>query len=147
MGEKMFKKIILFLLFAMMIVGAASAANQTSFKTPANFEDLGDGVYVLYDSFKNADEILSVVKYNAHDWKDYITNDTSNKYVVHKDKNNTYNYTDGSVNEIGSFELVEVEGNKFIIDFAKSGTENDLSNTYSNMLEFNKLNNITPIKK
>ena len=143
----MFKKIILFLLFAMMIVGVASAANQTSFKTPTNFEDIGDGVYVLYDSFKNADEILSVVKYNAHDWKDYITNDTSNKYVVHKDKNNTYNYTDGSVNEIGSFELVEVEGNKFIIDFAKTGTENDLSNTYSNMLEFNKLNNITPIKK
>ena len=102
---------------------------------------------VLYDSFKNADEILSVVKYNAHDWKDYITNDTSNKYVVHKDKNNTYNYTDGSVNEIGSFELIEVEGNKFIIDFAKTGTENDLSNTYSNMLEFNKLNNLTPIKK
>ena len=147
MGEKMFKKIILFLLFAMMIVGAVSAADQTSFKTPTNFEDIGDGVYVLYDSFKNADEILSVVKYNAHDWKDYITNDTSNKYVVHKDKNNTYNYTDGSVNEIGSFELVEVEGNKFIIDFAKTGTENDLSNTYSNMLEFNKLNNLTPIKK
>lgn len=138
---------MLFLLFSMMIVGAASAANQTSFKAPTNFEDIGDGVYVLYDSFKNADEILSVVKYNAHDWKDYITNDTSNKYVVHKDKNNTYNYTDGSVNEIGSFELVEVEGNKFIIDFAKSGTENDLSNTYSNLIEFNKLNNITPIKK
>ena len=73
----MFKKIILFLLFAMMIVGAVSAADQTSFKTPTNFEDIGDGVYVLYDSFKNADEILSVVKYNAHDWKDYITNDTS----------------------------------------------------------------------
>lgn len=143
----MFKKIMLFLLFAMMIVGVASAANQTSFKTPTDFEDLGDGVYVLYDSFKNADEILSVVKYNGHDWKDYITNDTGNKYVVYKDKNNTYNYTDGSVNEVGSFELVEVEGNKFIVDFAKTGAESDLSNTYSNLLEFNKINNITPIKK
>ena len=29
----MFKKIMLFLLFAIMIIGAASAANQTSFKT------------------------------------------------------------------------------------------------------------------
>lgn len=138
---------MLFLLFAMMIVGAVSAANQTGLKAPNDFEDIGDGVFVLYDSFKNADEILSIVKYNEHDWKDYTTNDTANKYEVHKDKNNTYNYTDGSVNEIGSFELVEFEGDKFIIDFAKSGAENDLSNTYSNLLEFNKLNNITPTEK
>lgn len=143
----MFRKIILLLLFAMMIIGVAGAANQTSFKAPTNFEDIGDGVYVLYDSLKNADEILSVVKYNEHDWADYISNDTGNKYTVYKDKNNTYNYTDGSVEEVGSFELVEVDGSKFIIDFAKSGKESDLSNTYANLVEFNKLNNLKPIEK
>jgi hypothetical protein len=130
-----------------MIIGVAGAANQTSFKAPTNFEDIGDGVYVLYDSLKNADEILSVVKYNEHDWADYISNDTGNKYTVYKDKNNTYNYTDGSVEEVGSFELVEVDGSKFIIDFAKSGKESDLSNTYANLVEFNKLNNLKPIEK
>lgn len=130
-----------------MVIGAASAANQTSFKVPTDFEDIGDGVYVLYDSFKNADEILSVVKYSEHDWADYTSNDTGNNYTVHKDKNNTYNFTDGSVNEIGSFELVEVKGDKFIIDFAKTGADSDLSQTYSNLLEFNKLNNITPVEK
>lgn len=143
----MFKKMILFLLFAMMIIGAASAADQTSFKVPAEFEDIGDGVYVMYDSLKNPEEVLSVVKYNEHDWADYITNDTGNKYAVYKDGNNTYNFTDGSVNEVGSFEIVEVDGDKFIIDFAKSGDTGDLSKTYSNLLEFNKLNKIKPIEE
>ena len=142
----MFKKIGIILIFGIILIGAASAANQTSFKQPDGFEDIGDGVYVLYDAFKNADEILSVVKYNEHDWKDYITNDTGNKYVVHEN-NKTYNYTDGSVNEIGSFELIEVNGEKYIIDFAKTGADNDLAQTYENLLEFNKLNNMTPIEK
>lgn len=143
----MIRKISLLLLFSIMIIGAVSAADQSSFKTPTDFEDLGDGVYVLYDSLKNTDEILSVVKFNQHDWDDYTRNDTSNKYVVYKDDNYTYNYTDGSVNEIGSFELIEVDGDKFIIDFAKTGSDSDLKNTYDNLLEFNKLNNLTPIEK
>ena len=145
-GESMFKKILLFLILGMMLIGAVNAVDQSSFKTPNNFESIGDGVFVLYDSFKNADEILSVVKFNQHDWDDYTTNDTENKYVVHE-VNKTYNYTDSTVNEIGSFELIEVEGNKFIIDFAKNGVENDLKNTYKNLIEFNKLNNVTPIEK
>ncbi len=143
----MFKKIVLCLVFAMMIIGAVSAANQTNFKAPSDFVDIGDGVYVLYDSLQNADEILSVVEYNEHDWKDYTTNDTENKYVVYKDKNNTYNFTDGSVNEAGSFELIEVNGEKFIIDFAKTGNNGDFNKTYTNLLEFNNLNNIKPIEK
>ena len=107
----------------------------------------GDGVYVLYDSSNYADEILSVVKFNEHDWDDYITNDTDNQYTVFKDDNNTYNYTDRSINEIGSFELVEFDGSKFIIDFAKTGSDSDLSYTYGNLVDFNKLNNLTPIEK
>ncbi|WP_405293991.1 hypothetical protein [Methanobrevibacter sp.] len=141
------KKILILVLATAMLIGAVSAADQSSFKVPTDFEDLGDGVYVLYDFAKNADEILSVVKYNEHDWKDYTTNDTKNNYVVVKDDNNTYNYTDGSVNEIGSFELIEVDGNKFIVDFSKVGAENDFSQTYNNLLEFNKLNNVTAIEE
>ena len=69
------------------------------------------------------------------------------QYTVFKDDNNTYNYTDRSINEIGSFELVEFDGSKFIIDFAKTGSDSDLSYTYGNLVDFNKLNNLTPIEK
>lgn len=130
----------------MALIGAVSAADQTSFKVQSEFEDLGDGVYVIYDAFKNADEILSVVEFNEHDWKDYTTNDTENKYVV-TGENNTYNFTDGSVNEVGSFELIEVDGDKFIVDYAKTGNEDGLNQTFTNLMEFNKLNNVTPIEE
>ena len=130
-----------------MLIGAVAAADQDSFKVPSNFEDLGDGVYVLYDAARNTDEILSVVKYNEHDWKDYTTNDTDNKYVVVKDENNTYNYTDGSVDEVGSFKIVEVGGDKFIMNFAKIGSDNGFSQTYGNLMDFNNLNKLKAIEK
>lgn len=132
------------------MVGAVFAADTNNFKTPDNFEDLGDGVYVLYKSdHKNADVILSIVEYKEHDWNDYTTNDTKNDYTVFKGENNTYNFVDGSVNEKGSFELIEFNGAKFIIDFSKTGidNDNDFTVTFDKLIEFNKLNNVTPIEQ
>lgn len=95
----MFKKLIIGLFLTLVLIGAVSAVNQTSFSTPSEFKDIGDGVYVLYDNLNNAEEILSVVDYNEHDADDYMTNDTENNYTVVDGENNTFNYIDGSVNE------------------------------------------------
>lgn len=144
----MFKKIIFGLLLTFVLIGAASAVNQTSFTAPNDFEDIGDGVYVLYDTFHNSDEVLSVVEYNKYDAKDYMANDSENNYTVYKSQNNTFNFVDKSMDEKGSFEVIEVNGVKFIVDFVKSGIddENDFNDTFTNLMEFNKLNNVTPIK-
>lgn len=144
----MFKKIIFGLLLTFVLIGAASAVNQTSFTAPNDFEDIGDGVHVLYDTFHNSDEVLSVVEYNKYDAKDYMTNDSENNYTVYKSQNNTFNFVDKSMDEKGSFEVIEVNGVKFIVDFVKSGIddENDFNDTFTNLMEFNKLNNVTPIK-
>lgn len=64
------------LILSLVLIGAAYAVDQTSFTAPSDFEDIGDGVYVLYDNSKNAKEILSVVKYTEHDIEDYMANDT-----------------------------------------------------------------------
>lgn len=140
----MFKKIAVFLVLSLMMIGAVSAADITSFTAPDDFEDLGDGVYVIYDSLKNPDKILSVVNYTEHDGEDYLTNDSENNYTVFEGENNTYNFVDGSMDEQGSFELIEVDGAKFIIDFAKSGIDgaNDFNDTFQYLMEFNKLNNV-----
>ncbi|WP_407375759.1 hypothetical protein [Methanobrevibacter sp.] len=143
----MFKKALLISTIALIMIGAVSAVDLEGFTAPENFKDLGDGVYVLYDSLGNADEILSVVEHNEHDWQDYITNDTNNSYTVFKGENNTYNYTDGSQDESGSFELIEVNGHKYIIDFTKVGIDkkNNFTATFENLSIFNKLNNVTPL--
>ena len=140
----MFKKIVVFLFLSLIMISAVSAIESTDFQVPANFKDVGDGVYVLYDSSKEPLQILSVVEHTEHDADDYITNDTENKYTVFDVGNNTYNFIDESIGEKGTFELIEVDGVKFIIDFAKRGIDdkNDFSETFNNLMEFNKLNNV-----
>ena len=133
-----------FLILCLMMVGVVSAVDITSFTAPDNFEDVGDGVYVVYDSFKNPVQVLAVINYTEHDADDYVTNDSNNDYTVFEGENNTYHFVDGSMDEKGSFELVEVDGVKFIIDFAKMGIDNknDFNETFNNLMEFNKLNNL-----
>ena len=130
-----------------MLICSVSAVDITSFTAPDDFEDVGDGVYVLYDFMKNTDQILSVVSYTEHDADDYITNDTENGYTVYEFENNTYNFVYESMNEKGSFELIEFDGKKFIIDFTESGIgdENDFNETFDNLMKFNELNGVTPI--
>lgn len=144
----MFKKIAVFLVLCLMMVGVVAAADITSFTALDDFEDVGDGIHVLYDSLKNPDKILSVVNYTEHDAEDYLTNDSENNYTVFEGENNTYNFIDGSVDEQGTFELIEVDGVKFIVDFAKSGIDgkNDFNETFQNLMEFNKLNKVNPIE-
>ena len=140
----MLKKIMFFLILCLMMVGVVSAVDITSFTAPDNFEDVGDGVYVVYDSFKNPVQVLAVINYTEHDADDYVTNDSNNDYTVFEGENNTYHFVDGSMDEKGSFELVEVDGVKFIIDFAEMGIDNknDFNETFNNLMEFNKLNNL-----
>ena len=144
----MFKKVIFLLVLGLIAMGVVVAAeNATAFNVPTGFEDLGDGVYVLYDTFKKPDQILSIVAYTEHDEDDYLANDTENNYTVYPCDNNTFNFVDGSMNEKGTFEIIEVNGTKFIVDFVKEGIDNekDFNDTFKNLMEFNKLNNVTGI--
>lgn len=144
----MFKKVIFLLVLGLITMGIVVAAeNATSFNVPADFEDLGDGVYVLYDAVKRTDQVLSIVACTEHDEDDYLSNDTKNNYTVYEGENNTFNFVDGSMNEKGTFEIIEVNGTRYIIDFVKEGIgdEKDFSDTFNSLMEFNKLNNVTGI--
>lgn len=140
----MFKKVVFLLILCLVTLGVAVAANNTTinFDVPSDFEDVGDGVFVLYDVARKPDQILSIVSYTEHDKDDYLTNDTENNYTVYAYKNGTYNFVDKSINEKGSFEIIEINGDKYIVDFAKEGIDNekDFNDTYKFILEFNKLN-------
>lgn len=140
----MFKKVIFLLILGLITIGVVAAGDNTtiSFNVPSGFEDVGDGVFVLYDVVKKPDQILSIVSYTEHDEKDYLTNDSENNYTVFAYENGTYNFVDKSMNEKGSFEIIEINGDKFIVDFAKEGIDNekDFNDTFKSLMEFNKLN-------
>lgn len=140
----MFKKVFIFLMLTVVMMGVVCAVENTDFIVQNDFVDVGDGVYVIYDSSKEPVKVLSIVSHRDDDAEDYLTNDSTNNYTVFEGENNTYNFIDGSMGEKGSFELIDVDGVKFIIDFAKKGIDDtsDFSETFQDLMEFNKLNNV-----
>lgn len=146
----MFKKVVFILILGLITIGVVVAAENTtfSFDVPSDFKDLGDGVYVLHDTLGKPNQVLSIVEYSEHDEEDYLTNDSGNKYTVYAGDNNTFNFVDGSMDEKGTFEIIEINGTKFIVDFVKEGigNEKDFSETFNSLMQFNKLNNVTGIE-
>ena len=142
----MFKKIFIILFIFLISIGVVAAVETSNFEVPASFQGLGGGVYVS-QSFGNSDQFLTIVPFDDYYKADYLINDSSDGYFIYPYKNNTINYVEGSVDEQGSFEIIDVDGEKFIIDFNDEGIKNekDFSDTYKLLLEFNKLNNVTAV--
>ncbi len=128
---------------SMTIVAAIDVANVD---VPAGFDDLGGGVFIS-QSFGKPDQFLTIVPFDDYYKADYLINDSSDGYFIFPYKNNTFNYIEKSVNEQGTFEIIEFEGGKYIIDFSDESIndKNDFSGTYKWLVEFNKLNNVTAV--
>lgn len=88
----------------------------------------GGGIFISH-SFGSPSQTLTIVPFNDFYKEDYLINDSSDGYFIFPYKNNTFNYVEGSVNEQGSFEIIEVDGKKYIIDFSDEfiNDENDFS--------------------
>ena len=142
----MFKKIFLVLFIGLISIGVVAAVDTGDFNIPDEFDELGGGVFIL-QSFMGTDQYLTIVPFDDYYKADYLINDSSDGYFIFPNKNNTFNYVQKSVNEQGSFEIVEVDGNKYIIDFSDDeiNSNNDFTNTHKWLVEFNKLNNLTAI--
>nr|WP_295162296.1 hypothetical protein [uncultured Methanobrevibacter sp.] len=142
----MFKKIFLVLFIGLISIGVVAAVDTGDFNIPDEFDELGGGVFIL-QSFMGTDQYLTIVPFNNHYKADYLINDSSEGYFIFLYKNNTFNYVEKSVNEQGSFEIIEINGNKYIIDFSDEEIKgnNDFSDTHKWLIEFNKLNNVTAV--
>lgn len=142
----MYKKIIIFSILAIFLMGFVSAQDFSDFKIGDGFKDVGDGVYVKYDSKGEAEESMAILNYTQHNGEDYFVNDTGYGYSVNKSKNNIYNYYDGKLKEQGSCEIVNKSGKLYIIESWESiDNAKDFNNTFNDILEFNKVNNLKPV--
>lgn len=118
-----------------------------SFTVPSNFEDIGSGIYVEYGKGNNPDQCMAILNYTKTDADDFYKNDTAYGYSTSDYKNNTTNFIDKQLNEQGTFEFIKVDGKTFIIEswFSIDDKQKDFENTFQNLVEFNKLNNVTPV--
>ena len=111
------------------------------------FNDTGDGVFIKYDSGNKIAQTFFIMEYNEHDASDYFLNDTHYGYLVYNGTNDTYNFIDKPLKEKGSIELIELDGKRYIVESWNplKGNNHDFTDTFDNLVKFNKLNNITPL--
>ena len=143
----MIKKVMICLILSLFLIGFASAADLPNFNFPDDFKDVGDGIFIKYDSSNKPLQTFAVIEYTVTDAGDYLLNDTDYGYTVYNSTNNTFNFADEKLKEKGTIELIEIDGKKFIVESWDSldGDKLDFKTTFNNILEFNKLNNITPL--
>lgn len=146
-GINIFKKVVISLVICLLMMGFVSAVDITSFKVPSNFEDIGSGIYVQYGKGNNPDQSIAVLEYTKYDADDYYKNDTKYGYTTTDFKNNTTNFVDKQLNERGTFEFIKVDGKTFIVEswFSIDDKQKDFDVSFQNLVEFNKLNNVTPL--
>ena len=141
------KKILICLILGLFLIGFVSAVDLPKFTLPDGFDDVGDGIFIKYDSHKKPNQTFAILEYNEHDAGDFLLNDTKYGYTVYNGTNNTYHFADEKLKEKGTVEIIELDGKKFIVESCDSldGDDLDFTATFNNLLLFNKLNNITPL--
>ena len=145
-------KIIIGTLLLFLIIGIASAADVNNLKCPDGWEHVTKGNYRELGDTPNgpgSGRNMMAMEFTQANCGDYLENDTSENYFIFKNSDNTYNYTDWTLNsDEGCFEVVDIDGKQYFLVFS-SNIENDYSgklNIYETMLEFNKLNKLTPVQ-
>ena len=142
----MYKKIIIFSIITLFLMGFVSAQSVSDFKFSGDFKDVGDGVYIKSGSNGQPDQNLAIIPYSQHSIDDYFKNDTDYGYSVNESKNFTFNYIDAPLKEQGSCEVINVSGDAFIVEsWEAANTKNAFKDTFNNLLEFNKLNKVKPV--
>lgn len=140
------KKLILSILCLFLIIGVAYATSD--FKVPKDLHKIATDNYVDEKGHN-----INIQNYTEDSYKTWFENDTG--YLVQKYNNNDsfYLYADSSevdpnkAEAVGILEIVEIDGKKYIISsWTPKEDKKDMEIIWENLLEFNKLNKLTPIK-
>ena len=154
------KKLLLILVMSALLIGCAFAANVSDFKVDKSvytqsFNDTdgiiysdaaqtsGIGIFKALDTTDDDDNDNDAGdNLIMNDGSDYLAADDD--YMLNKNSDNIANFTDTDHGSHGMVELVEVDNEQFVIVFwcKNAGDEVKLASEVS---EFNKENNLTPI--
>ena len=157
-----FKKIVIALIFASLLIGCVSATNITDFKIHDSLNkiystddfviyadehgDAGIGIYKIIDNVedKDTDDDDKIDDLVHDDGDEYITADDDMNLTVNSD--NTANFTDTDHGTVGVSEVINHNGEKHVVVFwAKNSSERNQANLTASMANFNKDNNVTPV--
>ena len=133
-----------------LLIGACYAADINNLKCPNGWEHVNKGNYreLGTDPGAGSGRNMMAMEFTEANCGDFLENNTDENYYIFKNSDNTFNYTDWTLNrDEGCFEVVEIDGKQYFLVFS-SNIENDYKDKpgiNDIMLEFNKLNNLKPV--
>lgn len=155
-----FKNVLVLLIVSLLLFGTVCAQKTVNdFEIDEAYEGAYNGSYHSLYLNGNQDSGVAIYKYvvggideddDSHDniihddGRDYLTSDDDMK--VEKNSDNTFNFTDYDHAIHGVGEVMENDGNSFIVVFLAKDTS-DVNNTYLNsqLNEFNDDNNVSVV--
>lgn len=153
-----FRNILFLVVISLLLFGAVSAQkNVTDFQIDDSYDNAYNGYYSLYLN-ANQDSGITVYRYAVSDvvdddayddlihdeGRDYLTPDDD--FKVDKNSDNIVNFTDYDHAQHGVAEVVDVDGEGFIVVFWAKDTSNvSTADLMSQLNDFNKDNGVEAI--
>ena len=143
-------KILIMIGILFLFIGIVSATDINNLKVPDGWKALGGGSYHEEGDSpgQGSGHNMMIQKWSDSFKDEYYQNNTDEQYTVTDTGGNTFMYIDDLNHDAGSFEVVEIDGQKYFVLF--STTDNmdveKIADTSGFMQEFNKLNNLEPVE-
>lgn len=137
---KFFNKICIVLILLIFTMSFVSSTNVPDFKCPNTFEKTEDGSYI-----NDMGQGIVVYEYDDSSISLFLSN--HGQYVVEYYENNYYVFVDNENNMSGLLEVVDYNGDKYIVisTILLDNFESESGYVQGNLEEFNKLNNVEPL--
>jgi hypothetical protein len=121
-----------------LMIGVVSAADQIDvFKAPSGFADSGNDTFTDTQNHN-----IQIFNYTDELYNKMFESDPT--FSISKFKDNHF-FTKNSEKHYGILEIVEKDGNKYIIDSWAAKNPNEAHTLEKNLEEFNKVNDLKPI--
>lgn len=122
-----------------MICVVSAADSVDIFKAPSGFTASGNDTFV-----DGQNHNIQIFNYTDELYSKLFENDPT--FSISKFKNTNF-FTKNTENHYGILEIVEKDGNKYIIDSWTAKNSNESNALKKNLEEFNKINDVKPIAK
>ena len=146
------KKIyLIILIIGLITIPTVCGALNSNLKAPDEFDKASNWDKVSFDIYTlktDNNTQLWISEYTDEDYDLFFKTDKNNDYYVSDLSNNMIMGKDNYFHQGYVFEIIEVDGHKYIVNsFITNNPSNDKIKDSSKYLEeFNKLNNVQPLK-
>lgn len=143
-------KILIGLSILFLLIGMVSATDINNLKVPEGWEAIGSGSYheIGDNPGQGSGQNMMIEKWFDGLKDEYYQNNSEEQYTVMEDVNNTFMYIDDLGGMAGCFEVVEIDGEKYFVNFwTVDYTDSEkIADTSFFMVKFNELNNLEPVE-